>query len=292
MDLGDMISVNSFVFCKHGHEFCNHCQCDFRTTNDYSGASPEDALAALNAEMKRLQTGQESPGRKPLSIAGRFVATNAKDEAGGTVYACKEHNAKDCSRCFNWPQLIREEKIKKDKGKVEDREQIIGLLQSMGVEFPPGNKLADDALERRLTSALNFAQDLPSFSRILPFKPSEHPSWKEKHSKPVFEATRRGNLTEAFQNALSVREGRGRMSLSLYENAFIDARQTVMHLAKNYDNGHKVCVLQDKEQQEAICIRILDVHALDDKTPCYASSTPPAAPKRPCKIRSTSFKRK
>ncbi|KAL1741784.1 hypothetical protein HDZ31DRAFT_66589 [Schizophyllum fasciatum] len=268
--LAEDMFANGFHFCKHGHEYCNHCQIDLRAANDDSTLDPED-LDGLDEEelMKRLRMTMEEmrPTRKPLSIAGRVVKTAEKTELGAPIYACKEHKKTTCAQCFDWPRLIRAENSKKEKGMVNDRERVIGLLQSMGVDFPLESKLADDVLERRLTAALNFAQDLTSFAKVMPFKPDEHPLWKESQSKSVFDSVQRANLTEAMLNAKSMQEGRGRRRVSLYKNAFTDLRQTVMHLAKNHDKGLLACVLQDEDHTEAICIRILDVRVLDDRTP-------------------------
>ena len=120
--------------------------------------------------------------RKPLSVAGRVVKTSQKTSAGTPLYLCKDHKEADCTNCFDWPKLIRAQnknsKKEKEKGKVNDRERVLGLLQSMGVEFPPESKLSDEVLERRLTAALNYAQDMNEFVKVMPLKPGELPLWK------------------------------------------------------------------------------------------------------------------
>lgn len=48
----------------------------------------------------------------------------------------------------------------------------------MGVEFPPESKLSDEVLEKRLTAALNYAQDLNEYMKVMPLKPADFPLWK------------------------------------------------------------------------------------------------------------------
>lgn len=43
---------------------------------------------------------------------------------------------------------------------------------------------------------------------------------------------------------------------ALYSSAFLDARQTLRHLCRNLEDGMAVNILQDKDQNEAICIRV------------------------------------
>lgn len=73
---------------------------------------------------------------------------------------------------------MREADKKKDKGKVEDRHQLLGLLRSMGVHLPRSTRLPEEMLEKKLTSAINFAQDLAAFSDRTPFNPSKLAEWK------------------------------------------------------------------------------------------------------------------
>lgn len=48
----------------------------------------------------------------------------------------------------------------------------------------------------------------------------------------------------------------GQTTVPLYQNTFVDARQTLIHIARNFERGISVNILQDKESTEAICIRV------------------------------------
>ena len=52
----DTMRVNSLTFCKHGHEYCNHCSADHRLGNDEELSG--EALAA-GAEITRLMEAFE-----------------------------------------------------------------------------------------------------------------------------------------------------------------------------------------------------------------------------------------
>lgn len=67
---------------------------------------------------------------------------------------------------------------KKDKGKVEDRDQLLCLLGAMGAHLPLTTKLNVDALEKKLASALNYAQNYGAHSVKGSLNPSELPVWK------------------------------------------------------------------------------------------------------------------
>ncbi|KAI0032959.1 hypothetical protein K488DRAFT_48696 [Vararia minispora EC-137] len=278
------IRVNGLLFCGHGFEFCNHCATDLRTTNDHAIKGELDNWSSMSKEdmLDDMMRSLMNPSnRKSLSVEGRVVNTGQRVPSDANsayidelIWACKEHDKADCKICFNWPKLIRQAEVKKERGLVEDRDMLLGLLNSMGVEFPTNTKLSTDVFEKKLTSALNFAQDIANFSEQMPVNPTVLPRWE---GESVFDSVRRGNIQEAMQNWNSVTQGRGFSTSPLYENAFIDVRQTVMHLGKNFDEGRSTFVLQDKDQQEALCIRILDVYRLGEKTPLillsYASQT-------------------
>ncbi|KAI5835664.1 hypothetical protein K523DRAFT_260382 [Schizophyllum commune Tattone D] len=258
--------VNKFLLCEHGHEFCHQCLCDYRSVNDgtFDDLDPAEMLEYVQLVSKNK--GKDL--RKPLSIAGKFIPTS-EQKNGDTGALCQSHKLRDCEECFDWKKMLREQGSKKGKAKakphkIADREQILALLQSMGVNLPSDTKLPKDALEKRLTAALSMCQSLPSFSDKFPLDPSTYPAWKDKSALDGF---RMGTLMEAYQAFRAESEGRTRNVLPSYEHAFADLRQKIMYLANMYDEGQPTCVLQDEEGQEAICVRVLGVHALNDKTP-------------------------
>ncbi|KAL1741790.1 hypothetical protein HDZ31DRAFT_44689 [Schizophyllum fasciatum] len=256
--------VNEFMLCEHGHEFCNHCMCDYRSVND--GTFNDMDESAMLEYVKLMSADKGKYLRKPLSIAGQFIPASEKRD-GETGALCKSHKRRDCKECFDWQKMLREQGVKKGKNKaakVEDREEILALLQSMAVNLPSDTKLPRDALHKRLKAALGMCQDHSSFAKKFPLDPFTCPVWKDKS---VLESVCMGTLMEAYQNFRAENEGRAPMVLPSYENAFQDLRQTVMHIAKNYDEGRPTCVLQDADGQEAICVRVLSVHMLDEKTP-------------------------
>ncbi|VDB84563.1 unnamed protein product [Peniophora sp. CBMAI 1063] len=295
----DTIRVNRLTFCKHGHEYCNHCSADHRLGNDEelsgeSSVTDEEITETLEAlglepgsdayETKLMQTMNEiysrlpQPTRKPLSIAGLVYDTGRKTShsdapdaefPGLTIWACREHKRDNCPNCFNWKKLLRSLEKKKDDGKLKDNEQIISLLQAMGVIISPDTKLSADVLQKKMNTALKFSQGNAVFSASSPLDPNLLPSWKTQEDS-LSSAMTRGNLieTEAYQAWKAGAEGKAPPPRPrLYDNAFNDARQSIWHLAQCYEKDIYSCVLQDADEQEAICIRLIDARALDEKTP-------------------------
>ncbi|KAF7361421.1 MYND-type domain-containing protein [Mycena sanguinolenta] len=147
------------------------------------------------------------------------------------------------------------------------REEILGLLRSMGIELPPKTKLSDAELDKRLSKALDSAQFLTRVVPAPPFDPTIYPPWFRTQSpKPVLEAIRRNNFAEATLVEMSQRRGIDN-PFPLYTNAFMDLRQTLMTIGNACDRGMVPLVLQDKEQSSGICMRVLDVRQFDDRTP-------------------------
>ena len=116
--------------------------------------------------------------RKGLSVAGRIVNSGQRDNEGSIIWHCAEHKRADCNDCFNWTKLMRAASKKKDRGKVENRDQLLGLLRSIGADLPATTKLAEDALEKKFTTAINYAQNYAAHMDKAPFNPSNLPVWK------------------------------------------------------------------------------------------------------------------
>ncbi|KAK0449821.1 uncharacterized protein EV420DRAFT_766086 [Desarmillaria tabescens] len=258
--MGDSFVLNRLMFCMaHGNELCNKCYCDHRMCNNLIAESMEGTSGVA----KRLIKDAD---RKPISdiFALGAVKSGKKDADGYPSYKCKIHDTIDCPDCFDWIKIIVAQSKKKDKGKVEDRSQILGLLESMGVELPPTLKLPNDALEKKLASALSAAQEISTLGKF-PINPSKLPLWKNQ-SKSAFDAMQRTSMAEAMRNYNA--RARGLPDpFALYSSAFIDARQTLRHLCRNLEDGMAVNILQDKDHNEVICIRVLDIYKLNDRTP-------------------------
>ncbi|VDB84561.1 unnamed protein product [Peniophora sp. CBMAI 1063] len=267
----DAVLVNRFHFCAHGFEVCNLCECDARMANDQilQGTFDPEKLEKMSVQemMDKMMKGMmeasnfEKELRAPLSIADLVLDTGELEyEDDGSVnynvWACKPHSRKNCIACFDWRGLINAEQNKKNDSS-QERERVLAQLRAMNVKLPAGTKLPLDELEKKLSVALSLVQDLSD----RPVDPSKLRAWKGK--EPLLDAFKKGNLAEAYANLQSQSEGRGPLSFPLYENAFVDLRQTVMHIANNYEKGQQCCTLQDNTQREAICIRVLGVHDLN-----------------------------
>ncbi|KAL1741785.1 hypothetical protein HDZ31DRAFT_44669 [Schizophyllum fasciatum] len=275
------IIVNGFAFCQHGQELC-HCRCSL--VNDYTFLNDRTFMqtnrSPLVQYIKFTMAIQGAFIRMPLSIAGQFTVIEKKK--GPHSAACIKHKRRDCQECFNWEKAISQQLADKlraedeelesppDKAalvKINDRERVLTLLRSMGINFPESTKLPADVLNKRLDAALNCAQFVSSYSSKFPLDPSNYPAWE---GKSVEKGVRRGNAVEAFEAERIEIEGRVREPFPLYINAFMDLRQTILHLARNFDAGRSMILLENIEQTESICVRITGVHALDEKTPVFS----------------------
>ncbi|KAG8992101.1 hypothetical protein FRB94_012009 [Tulasnella sp. JGI-2019a] len=147
------------------------------------------------------------------------------------------------------------------------RDEIFNLLKALGVEIHPQTTLSTDALEKRLRKALDCAQYITDAVNI-----SEDGDGQIDLSgvKPwskgkVFDAVRRGSLTEAMINSATPNA-----IPDLYVNALMDLRQTAMSLAANFDKGHTLFWLQDANREESsIIIRIIKVFEKHKTVPVF-----------------------
>lgn len=130
------------------------------------------------------------------------------------------------------------------------RIETLRVLSCMGIDLPAHTKLPDDALEKRLRQALNASQVLLTVTSspvldILSF--SRRPSNKKQ---TVFDAIGRASMAE--YGAIMAKRAMGLSTVDpLRVDPFDDVRQTVMHLAKNWDEGYKVLLVTDPQQSEA-----------------------------------------
>lgn len=136
------------------------------------------------------------------------------------------------------------------------REEILGLLSSMGIDLPRKTKLSDAELDKRLSKALDSAQYLTRVIPKPPVNPISYPSWfRNESNTPVLDAIRRHNVGEATLIDGSQMRGVDN-PFPLYTNAFMDLRQTFMTIANACDKGMLPLILQDKGESSGICMRV------------------------------------
>ncbi|KAL6304709.1 hypothetical protein BKA93DRAFT_732547 [Sparassis latifolia] len=152
------------------------------------------------------------------------------------------------------------------------RIDTLSVLSSMGIELPATTKLPDEALEKRLEQALYAAQSLAKVIPKVPLHIASVPSWPSctsgvDETRSVHDAIRRGNFGEAVA-CMRARSVGAENAVDLYVNPILDLRQTLMCIAKLWDDGYRCCVVKDPEGQTfAINIRMLSVQRIDSKTP-------------------------
>ncbi|KAL0072615.1 hypothetical protein AAF712_000378 [Marasmius tenuissimus] len=267
MEDDDIARINGFLFCNpHGSEVCNKCCYDHRYTNNLR------MKKQLSKAFPRLSQ-QDLQERPPLSNALAFAMDSGKKDAGGApLYQCKLHNTIDCGTCFDWIRLAIEN-IKKASGVRNDiaieasREEKLRLLACMGVELSPTTRLPEEAVDKRLKSAIDASQYFSSVITEVPLNPASFPTWSksDKKNKPLLDAVRRGNPAEA----MAVARANGQNPHPLFQNAFLDVRQTLMTMGNNLDNGCTEMILQDKGQDYAICLRVLEVRKITEGVPMF-----------------------
>ncbi|KAJ3904158.1 hypothetical protein F5879DRAFT_881122 [Lentinula edodes] len=264
----DDVYIGTYLFCRaHGCEFCNECCIDHRFTNNLR------MMDKLHAAFPTF-TETDFMNRPPISyILDKAVETKSS-RPKERVYECREHNKTDCSICFDWAKLTidnmkRQNKLKNSKAIAVDitRQEKMNFLHSMGIELLPSTRLPDDAIERKFRGAIDASQ---SFSKLIqkpPFNPSSFPLWSKKNaSKSLLDSVKRGNMMEAFANAQARSQGKEN-AWDMYENVFVDIRQTIMSLASGFDKGVISAIAQDKDYSYAICIRVVEVRQLDNGVP-------------------------
>ena len=140
------------------------------------------------------------------------------------------------------------------------REEILGILASMGISLPSTTKLSDESLDKRLCDALNASQyksKLPATLASLKPWPIARPAEPSRpDSRSLLDNIGRGNAIEASRRAVAREK-----PTELYVNVFSDLRQTVAALANLLDKRYWVCLIQDPSQMEcAIAIRVSDTY--------------------------------
>ncbi|KAJ3896384.1 hypothetical protein GG344DRAFT_72217 [Lentinula edodes] len=258
--------INSFAFCgAHGCEYCHECYTDHRLTNNHQ------IMDQLCAAFPAL-TEDHFLDRQPISYV--FDKAVARTSGKEPEYECKEHHILDCSTCFDWAALAVEDMKRQAQSKSTKviavditRKEKLQYLYSMGIDLPLTTRLPDDAIEKKFRSAIDASQSIATLIAKSPFDPSTLPLWTKKTSKTtLLKTVSRGNFEEAFANIRARREGK-ESAWPLFENTFMDARQTIMGLADGIDKGVKTALIQDKDTKYAICLRVVEVRMLNEETP-------------------------
>ncbi|KAK7052835.1 hypothetical protein VNI00_004154 [Paramarasmius palmivorus] len=258
MDDLPIIFVKGFVFCTHGREFCSECTMDQRKQN--SSTIEKELLAAFPGRPKK-ELLEDRPSLE--NVRSLAVVSDCVDNMGLPLYKCKIHSGINCDSCFDWvPMVIKRIKAVESLGdRIEidaTRQEKLGLLASMGVKLLPTTRIPEEAVDKRLRSAIDAAQYFPKFSEHVPFNPKSFPVWPD--SEPLKKAVSRNNLAEAMK--VQVGSMTGEDPFPLYQNAFIDVRQTLMGLGSFVDKGLQTAYIEDREEEHAICLRIVEVRKI------------------------------
>ncbi|KAJ3777401.1 hypothetical protein FB446DRAFT_681134 [Lentinula raphanica] len=268
-DDDDLVYAGSFVFCReHGCEFCNECFCDHRLTNNVQ------IMDELQAAFPSYSEAQFMDRPTISYVYDKGVERTPRKLLGSLKCECKKHHVLDCSTCFDWAAVAVEKiklQAKQKNSKVIpidiSREEKVDFLRSMGLDLSPATRLPQDALEKKFRNAIDACQSFATLIPKLPFDPSTLPVWsKQTCKKPLLEVVNRGNIREAYATLQAKMQGKF-SAWDLYENVFMDIRQTIMTLGNNIDNGRKTTIIQDQESKCAICMRVVDVRMLNEDTP-------------------------
>ncbi|KAH9479136.1 Ankyrin repeat and MYND domain-containing protein 2 [Psilocybe cubensis] len=144
------------------------------------------------------------------------------------------------------------------------RDELLLLLSSMGVVLAKDNKLPTEELNRRFGMALNTAQELSDVVDKTPINLASLPRWTSQ--KTLFDATKRGSLTEALVGYMSQPK---KGYLSPKEEIFKEMRQSVLLMAHVCDVGLRdICFLTEGDEL-GIFVRIMDVLRIKDGVPLY-----------------------
>ena len=134
------------------------------------------------------------------------------------------------------------------------RDEILVVLACMGVELTPTTKLPLVALQRRLTKALDCTQSVIKSKEV---DPSAFPLWSSTSRDSLEKASQVISMQEAFQ-------GSGLLAQQpLYENAFLDLRQTVVGFGHHWDEGYRHIIVEDMDGSYGVTLRVCDFYLCD-----------------------------
>ncbi|KAF8515636.1 hypothetical protein JB92DRAFT_3142781 [Gautieria morchelliformis] len=144
------------------------------------------------------------------------------------------------------------------------RTELLDLLLSLDINLPRKTKLSQTELQKKLSKALDAAQYLPRVVPSIPFDPSAHAAWNRSNQAA-------GAIwRHSFGEVSTVQDSRLRGKenpFPLYQNPFMDLRQSIMLMAKKWDEGRDTFIFRDKEDISNIALRIVEVREFDQKTP-------------------------
>ncbi|KZV59582.1 hypothetical protein PENSPDRAFT_740613 [Peniophora sp. CONT] len=148
-------------------------------------------------------------------------------------------------------------------------DELRGLLAAMGAPIGANSRLQEDALERKLRLAIGYAQNMPELTKKLPVNPVQLPVWQTLGGQSAVNAFSRASIAEVLEIERTQMLGGDPSSASLVssQSAFLDLRETLAALAECFDDGRRVVLLQDENQQSGIALRMFGVYALDSQIP-------------------------
>jgi hypothetical protein len=142
------------------------------------------------------------------------------------------------------------------------REDILFLLSTLGLTLPKETKMDKNALEKRLSQALDASQSFETLIKSTTVKPTKFPLWKTSGcSQTLTAALSRVNVLEACRNAgventPDFLRGmlHGNEVATFEEKLFLEVRQCLLGFGRHWLEGQKTFVLQDKGQTSSATI--------------------------------------
>ncbi|KDR80994.1 hypothetical protein GALMADRAFT_61129 [Galerina marginata CBS 339.88] len=120
------------------------------------------------------------------------------------------------------------------------REDLLVLLASIGVSLPTNTKISEEDLNKRLTQALDAAQQFRTVIESTPFNPSTFPTWPLEKNLP--EATVRLGIMDGVKMKLS----HGPKVSADKKDTFKEIRTAVMSFAHGIQAGQREFWLTDQ----------------------------------------------
>ncbi|KAK7052869.1 hypothetical protein VNI00_004188 [Paramarasmius palmivorus] len=216
----------------------------------------EDQLSTVLPGMTPDTLFDRAPFSNVIGDIALEAGTNADNDPH---YQCRQHRTVDCNTCFNWAQLIATSLNSPAASNnripiTSSRMEKLGLLAAMGVELSPNTRLPEHDIDKKLSIAIDSAQSLRKTINELPINPSSFPSWPTGGDRPsLADSVKRISFVE--RDTLMRAASQGRRPFRLYENAFMDLRQSIISLGRCFENGKRNVVIQDKDQHHAIYYR-------------------------------------
>ena len=142
------------------------------------------------------------------------------------------------------------------------RDEMLKILASMKVQYPDDTKLTSESLAEKLSRAIDMAQRI---SYLVPNRidPSSLSPWEsgtnpeESTRKALWESFRQVSIEEC-ENNLMREMMTGERNPPLFSSVFHDIRQTLMHVAYNYESKHRchIFLVEDKDKNHSIVFRV------------------------------------